>query len=73
MAIKIKKNEENPETPEILAEAIVRIGDAMQKLKASGLNRRAIVTLIQDQTRLGKTDIELVLNSLATLKGYYCR
>lgn len=73
MAIKIKKNEENPETPEILAEAIVRIGDAMQKLKASGLNRRAIVTLIQDQTRLGKTDIELVLHSLATLKGYYCR
>lgn len=73
MAIKIKKNEENPETPEILAEAIVRIGNAMQKLNASGLNRRAIVTLIQDQTRLGKTDIELVLNSLATLKGYYCR
>lgn len=71
--VHIKKNETKPESKEILAEAIVRIGEAMEKLSKSGLNRRAIITLIQDRTKLGKNDIETVLDALQQLRGWYCR
>jgi len=71
--IKIIKNEEKPETTEVLAEAVIRIGENMEKLEKNGLNKRAIVALIKDCTGLGKGEIELVLGSLAKLKGWYCR
>lgn len=73
MAIKIKKNEAKPESTEILAEAIVRIGEAASKLSASGLNRKAIVVLIHDETKISKRDIIIVLDSLTRLEGWYCR
>ena len=44
--IKIIKNEEKPESTEILAEAVIRIGDNMEKLQKSGLNRRAVIALV---------------------------
>ena len=71
--IKIIKNMEKPEPTEILAEAVIRIAENMEKLQKSGLNRRAIVALVRDMTTLPKRDIELVLNSLAKMKGWYCR
>jgi hypothetical protein len=71
--IKIKKNEDQPETKEILAEAIVRISDGFERLKRSGLNEDAIVALIQAKTKLSLGDIRLVIDSLAQLKGWYCR
>lgn len=73
MSIKIIKNIEKPEPTEILAEAVIRIGENMEKLQKSGLNRRAIVALLRDATGLGKGDIELVIDSLAKMKGWYCR
>lgn len=73
MNIKIIKNQDKPETREILAEAIVRIGESMEKLSSSGLNKKAIIALIQDDTKLGKGCIETVLESLTRLKGWYCR
>ena len=71
--IKVVKNAENPESTEILAEAIIRIGENFEKLQKSGINREAIVVLIHDMTKLPKRDIGLVLNSLAKMKGWYCR
>lgn len=71
--VKIKKSEENPETTEILAEAITRIGEAFAKLQESGLNRKAIVILIQAETKLPRVDINTVLNALGRLRGWYCR
>lgn len=73
MSVRIIKNTEKPESTEILAEAIIRIGDAMERLTRSGLNRRAVVALIHDQTKIGKTDIETILDALTRLKGWYCR
>lgn len=73
MPIKIKKNKDKPESTEILAEAIVRIGDAFEKLKQSGLNESAIVILVHDASKVSKSNIRLVLNSLKRLKGWYCR
>lgn len=62
-----------PESKEILAEAIVRIGAAMLALEKSGINHKAIVILIQAETKLPKRDIETVLWALPRLKGWYCR
>lgn len=72
MAVKIKKSDP-PETTEILAEAIVRIGDGFSALQKSGLNRRAIAVLIQAETKLSMRDINAVLDALPRLKGWYCR
>lgn len=70
--VKVVKSDP-PETREILAEAIVRLGDAVKQLDNSGLNRRAIVLLLQDATKLSKRDIETVLNAIPRLRGWYCR
>lgn len=71
--IKIIKNEDKPEPTEILAEAVIRIGENMEKLQKSGLNNRAIIALVYDYTKIPKRDIEAVIGSLAKLKGWYCR
>ena len=71
--IKIVKNEDRPEPTEILAEAVIRIGENMEKLQKSGLNKRAIVSLTHDYTQVSKRNIVLVLESLAKMKSWYCR
>lgn len=43
--VRVTKSEP-PESTEILAEAIVRIGQGFERLKLSGLNQRAIVILL---------------------------
>lgn len=73
MTISVKKNDEKPETKEILAEAIVRIGEGFDKLQKSGLNRKAIIILIQAETKLSQRDITTVLDALPRLAGWYCR
>lgn len=62
-----------PETTEILAESIVRLGEAVKKLDASGMNRKAIVLLLHDVTKVGKRDIEDILDAIPRLRGWYCR
>lgn len=71
--IKVVKNEDVPETKEILAEAIIRIGESFERLKQSGLNEHAIVVLIHDHSKVSKRDIKIVLNNLRLMKGWYCR
>ena len=71
--IKVVKNIEKPEPTEILAEAIIRIGESFDKLQKNGLNKTAIVVLIHDYTKIPKRDINIVLESLSKMKGWYCR
>lgn len=71
--IKIVKNEVKPEPTEILAEAVIRISENFVKLQESGINKTGIIALIHDYTKIPKRDILLVLESLAKLKGWYCR
>ena len=73
MPIKIKKNEDKPESKEILAEAIIKISDGFMALIHSGLNREAIVTLLHHKTKVNRRDIDAVLTGLQRLKGWYCR
>ena len=70
--IKVKKSEP-AESTEVLAEAIVNIGNAAKKLYASGLNRKAVIVLIQAETRLSRKDIALVLDILPQLERWYCK
>lgn len=70
--VKVKKSDP-PESKEILAEAIVNIGSAAKKLAASGVNKKAIIILLQAQTKLPQRDIKLVLDSLPQLELWYCR
>jgi len=70
--VKVVKSDP-PESKEILAEAIVNIGNAAKKLLASGINKRAIIILIQAETKLSQRDIKLVLDALPQLERWYCR
>ena len=70
--VKVKKSEP-PESKEILAEAIVNIGNAAKKLLASGINKRAVIILLQAETKLSQRDIRTVLDALPQLERWYCR
>lgn len=75
--IKVIKNEDRPETPEILAAALIQISDAMKKLASKGnLENKAIAVLIKSMegcSHLAKEDIILILENIPRLKSYYIR
>jgi len=77
--IKVIKDEEKPETPEILAKALIQIGNGFEKLISTQvLTQRAIITLLLDlpdirNSKVVRSDIELVLNNLTKLKSYYIK
>jgi len=67
--VEVKQDVENPVAAEVLAQAILDIDTAMKRLSNSGLRRRAVVALIHDHSGLRKTDIEIVLNNLESLRA----
>lgn len=73
--INIKTNEENPETVELIAESIIKISDAFEKIKNSRLTERAIHLLIKDAIggSIGITTIKTVLDASANLKKHYIK
>jgi hypothetical protein len=71
--VKVTQDEQKPVEKEVLATAIVSISDAVKKLYDSGLNRRAVVALLADSTKLGKGTIETVLDSLLDLRKTYTK
>lgn len=56
-----------------LAHAIVQISEAMQKLTASGLNKRAVTILLKHETGLSLQVIANVLNALSDLADKYTK
>lgn len=71
--IKVVQDKDRPVATETLAEAVVRIGEASEALKKSGLNEEAIVVLLSAKTGIGKSDIRVVLNGMRQLRAWYCR
>ncbi len=74
--IKIKKNEEAPESTELLASSIVEIANFAERIKNGRLSSRAIVVLLHDgigATKISKGQIKLVLDNLPRLKAWYIR
>jgi hypothetical protein len=70
--LKVKQTEP-PQPVEVMAEAIVKIGDAMRKIDRSRLNQEAIVVLLQHKTKVSQKQIKLVLNGLRQLEGWYLK
>mgnify|MGYP000019248453 CR=1 FL=1 len=60
-----------PPPPPDLADVIRQVSEGFKRLKASGLNRRAVVVLLADSTGLGKKAVEKVLDGLDTLAKDY--
>jgi len=74
--IRVVKNEENPETIELLAQSIISVSEGFEKLQKSQLTQRAIVVLLQDgigQGKITKEQIRLVLDNLPRLKAWYIK
>lgn len=73
----VKRNEENPEPLELIAESIIQISDAYKKISASRLKERAILLLIKDaiptKYKIGTTEIALVLHAAESLKACYIK
>lgn len=62
-----------PLAAEVIATEIQKISKAMEAIQNSKLKRRAIVALIQDQSKLPKRTIEIVLNNLEELEKDWCK
>lgn len=81
--ITVKTDEENPEPVEIIADALIKISEAFDKMKSSQLTKRALLLLIHDNCGMaGNTyrrkkptlaQIEEVLDSVETLKKAYIK
>ncbi len=72
MAARRRVKDEPEETEqETLAKAIRAISASMKKLAKSGLNRRAIVTLVYDDTKISKRTIVQIFDSLDELADLY--
>ena len=69
----VVKKSEPPETTEILAEAVRKVSAGFDALEKNGLNRKAIVILLQAETKISRRDIEIILNALPRLAGWSCR
>lgn len=61
-----------PIAGDTLAESIVKIGYAADRLFKNGLNKRAVIILIQATTKLPQRDIRAVLEALPQLERLYC-
>ena len=70
--VTVKLSEEQPESTEIIAAAIIKISDGFAKLIKGGLNERAMIVLIKDHTGVAQYEIKKVLECLPRLKELYC-
>ncbi len=74
--IRVVKNEEKPETPEILAASIIAISKAFDSLKKNGLTDKGIVQLLKGMPGMNEVSVPsiyLVLSNLPKLGSYYIR
>lgn len=71
--VKIKKDEQNPEPIELIADSIIQISSAFKKMRDSRLKERAIILLIKDKCNLGISEIQQVLQIAANLDIYYIK
>lgn len=74
--IRIIKNAEKPETPELLAESIINISKSFKKLSDQGLTQNAIIILLKGMPGMkdaSVVDIRLTLENLPKLSSYYVR
>lgn len=66
--IKVIQPEINPVPVEVLAASIKQIAASMKSIESTRMNRRCLIALIHDNSRVGKREIEIVLNNLCELE-----
>lgn len=83
--IRIIKNKEEPESTPVLADAIIRISDALEKLSKSDLNERAIIVLAIDacdniipansytKRKPRYKEVKAIIDALKQLRAWYCK
>ena len=74
--IKIIKNEEKPESVELLAQSVIQVAEGFQKVLNSPLTQRALIVLLHDgigQAKITKSQIKLVIEALPRLKAWYIK
>jgi predicted Fe-Mo cluster-binding NifX family protein len=74
--ITIKKNEENPESVELLAQSIIQVAEGFEAVLSSKLTQRALIVLLHDgigTAKITKSQIKLVLENLPRLKAWYVK
>lgn len=70
--IQVVQDVDKPVAREVLAASILRMSEAVTRLYKSGLNKKAVIALIANDTGLGKGTIESVLDSAQYLHKTYC-
>ena len=76
MDIHIKKNEEKPESVELLAASVVQVAKGFEKIMGGPLTKGALVVLLREgigESKISKKQIRLVLDALPRLKGWYIK
>lgn len=69
----IKLDEKNPQPVELIAEEIQSISAAVKKISATKLERRVILLLIRDITKLSLETIDQVLKAAEDLEVYFIK
>jgi hypothetical protein len=69
--VKIEQDAEKPVEKVVLAAAILKISEAMEDLRKSGLNEDAIIVLVRDRTGIAKGTLKAVFSALASLRRDY--
>lgn len=68
--ITVKTNEKNPEPLEVLAQAIIDVASAFEKMNNGRITQHAIIVLLKDSTGLSQRDIKAVLIACENLRRY---
>lgn len=67
-----KRHHDNPLEPptdiQAIEQALLEVAESMKRLGQTRLKKKLIITLIADDTRMGKTQVETVLNSLESIE-----
>jgi len=80
--VKVVKNPEQPEPTAVIAEAILAISEGVKRLRASRLNDRALVLLIQhacpsvgkfNQKPVSAKEVRSVLDGIESLEREYLK
>lgn len=69
----IKLNAIDPEPLEVVAESIIQVADAFDKIKNGKLTQHAIVILISEITGVTRTDIRKILNCASDLRKHFIK
>lgn len=74
--ISIKKNEDNPESVELLAQSVIQVAEGFERVSKSPLTQRGLIVLLHDgigTAKITKSQIKLVLEALPRLKAWYIK